>query len=138
MLFKQLNLNIIKINNKEKGFTLIEVMIAMAIFAIGILGVAKMQINAISGNAKAREYSEASAFAQGQIESLMSTSFDNIVLAGNSSTVNAGGYTVQTTILNQADLDGDLNNDIMNIEIRVFDPSGIERSLLTFLKAANI
>jgi len=122
-------------SSNDNGFTIIEVLIAMAIFAIGILAVATMQISSINGNAGARKYSEASSFAQGQIESLMSISFANIV---NSNSVNADGYRVQTTILNQSDLDLDGDNDIMNVEVTVFDPSGIERSRVTFLKAADI
>ena len=35
----------------EKGFTLVEALIALAIFSIGILGVASMQIIAINSNA---------------------------------------------------------------------------------------
>jgi prepilin-type N-terminal cleavage/methylation domain-containing protein len=132
---KQLIQNGIKLSNNDKGFTIIEVMIALVIFSFGILGLAKLQITAVNGNAKAREYSEASAFAQGQIESLMSTPFANIV---NSNPVNADGYRIQTTILSQTDLDADGDNDIMTIEVRVFDPSNVERGLLTFLKAADI
>ncbi len=138
MLIKQFIKNGIQLKSSDKGFTIFEVMIAMAIFAFGILGLVKMQITAVNGNANARQYSEASAFAQGQIESLMSVSFANIVLAGDNRVVNADGYTIQTKILSQADLDADGDNDIMTIEIRVFDPSNTERSLLTFLKAADI
>ena len=135
VLIKQFIQNGIQLKNSDKGFTIIEVMIALVIFAFGILGLAKLQILAVNGNANAREYSEASAFAQMQIESLMSIPFTNIV---NSNPVNADGYRIQTTILSQADLDADGDNDIMTIEVRVFDPSNTERSLLTFLKAADI
>ena len=138
----------VKQSCNNSAFTLIEVMIAMVIFAIGILGVAKMQLNAINGNAKARKYSEASAFAQEQIELLMANSFANIAATipvdpvpsdpdvYDSRSIN--GYNVRTKILNQADLDVDGNNDIMNIQVEVVDPSGIQRSLLTFSKVANL
>lgn len=53
------------------GFTLIEVMVAMVIFAVGILGVAKMQISAINGNAAALKITEKYAVASNQIERLM-------------------------------------------------------------------
>ena len=37
----------------QDGFTLIEVMIAVAVFAIGILSLSVMQTSAINGNASA-------------------------------------------------------------------------------------
>jgi prepilin-type N-terminal cleavage/methylation domain-containing protein len=59
-------------NHVPSGFTLIEVMIAMVIFSIGILGVAKMQISAINGNAAALKISEKFSLASNRIERLMS------------------------------------------------------------------
>ena len=55
----------------EQGFTLIEIMIALVIFSIGLLGIAIMQINAINGNASARMSTEAATHAQDQIERLL-------------------------------------------------------------------
>ena len=117
------------------GFTIIEILIAMAIFAIGILGVATMQLSAVNGNSSARKSSEASAFVQDRIELLMSVPFANIV---NSDQTNADGYRVLTTILSQSDLNADGTPDVMTIEVRVFDPSGAERGRVSFMKASNI
>jgi type IV pilus assembly protein PilV len=61
----------------EQGFTLIEVMIALVIFAIGILGVAIMQLNAINGNASARMSTETVTLAQDQIERLLGLPYDH-------------------------------------------------------------
>ena len=36
--------------NNERGFTIVEVMVAIAILSVGILGVASMQVSAIRGN----------------------------------------------------------------------------------------
>lgn len=117
------------------GFTLIEILIAMAIFSIGILGVATMQISSVNGNSNARKHLEASAFAQGQLESALLIPFNNVA---DSNVVNADGYRVQMTIQNQSDLDADGTNDAMRILVQVFDPSGVERSRISFLKAKNI
>jgi len=117
------------------GFTLIEILIAMAIFSIGILGVATMQISSVNGNSNARRHLEASAFAQGLIESTLSIPFNNVT---NSNIVNADGYRVQTTIQGQSDLDTDGTNDVMRILVQVFDPSGVERTRVSFLKSRNI
>ncbi|MDA8134315.1 MAG: prepilin-type N-terminal cleavage/methylation domain-containing protein [Desulfobacteraceae bacterium] len=121
--------------NGSAGFTLIEILIAMAIFSIGILGVATMQISSVNGNANARKHLEASAVAQGLIESTLSIPFNNVA---DSDIVNADGYRVQMTIQNQSDLDADGTNDAMRILVQVFDPSGVERSRISFLKARNI
>ncbi len=119
----------------SSGFTLIEVLIAMAIFSIGILAIATMQLSSVNSNGNARRFSEAAAFAQGQIELTLSIPFNNVV---NSNVLNADGYRTLTTIQNQSDLDGDATNDVMTILVQVFDPSGTERSRVTFLKARDI
>jgi len=60
-----------------KGFTIIEVLIALAIFSIGILAVAKMQISSVGYNTKSRVYTEAATAGAGQIEELLTLDFDD-------------------------------------------------------------
>lgn len=57
----------IKLKN-DSGFTLIEVLIAMGIFAIGFLAVGLMQINALNTTNSARRITEAMALAENQAE----------------------------------------------------------------------
>lgn len=52
----------------SNGFTLLEVLIALLIFMVGILGVASMQTASILGNGKADDTTEAAAFAQKKFE----------------------------------------------------------------------
>ncbi|MFP4039659.1 MAG: type IV pilus modification PilV family protein [Desulfosudaceae bacterium] len=60
----------------QNGFSLIEVMIAMAIFAIGILGISSMQTRATNSTSIARVSTEQSAYAVGQMEEWTGISFD--------------------------------------------------------------
>jgi len=53
------------------GFTLIEVLIALVVFAVGVLGLALMQLSAIKGNSIANRVSQASTLASDQIERIM-------------------------------------------------------------------
>jgi type IV pilus assembly protein PilV len=53
-----------------RGFTLLEVMITVVILAIGLLGLAGLQIVAIKGNSFGQQMTAASTFAQNQLETL--------------------------------------------------------------------
>jgi prepilin-type N-terminal cleavage/methylation domain-containing protein len=119
---------------QQAGYSIIEVMISLAIFAIGILGVATLQIIATNGNTNARKYSEASEIAQGQIEALMAMPYANVA---DEIVLTADGYTLQCVIVNQQDMDGDGDTDIMEVQVIVNDPCGKKRADLRFKKAAD-
>lgn len=55
----------------SRGFTLIEVLVAMAIFSIGILAVGSMQLAATKGSSSARLSTEAVTIAQDRAEILI-------------------------------------------------------------------
>jgi prepilin-type N-terminal cleavage/methylation domain-containing protein len=80
----------------NKGFTLVEVMIGMAIFVIGYLAVASMQMVAIKGNTGARKITEAASLAADRLETLMVLPYDNIDIESpnNVGSVIQGAYTV--------------------------------------------
>lgn len=67
-----------KINN-DKGFTIIEVMIVIGIFAIGILAVASMQVSAFQGNRSATLRTIAITLASERMENLISQDYGAIV-----------------------------------------------------------
>jgi len=87
-----------KSNYKERGFTLIEVLIALAIFSIGILGVGTMQLRSSSGNTSARIHTEASVWAQDRVETLMLLSYSDALLSTGAHNLNEGLYTVNWTV----------------------------------------
>ena len=99
----------------DHGFTIIEVLIAMAILSIGILGVAKLQLTSVNDNTRTRKYTEASTWGVSQIESIMTTAYDAPALAaGTPGTITQGIYTVTWTIT-----DSDPVPNVKKINMRV-------------------
>ena len=91
-----------KYNNshRDQGFTLIEVLIALAVFSIGILAVGSIQLRSTGGSTNARILTEASIWAQDRVETLMSCSYTDPnldlgnVAAGTQHTATAGNYNI--------------------------------------------
>ncbi|CAB1080639.1 hypothetical protein D1AOALGA4SA_8318 [Olavius algarvensis Delta 1 endosymbiont] len=65
-----------------RGFTLLEVLIAVSIFAIGILAIAGLQIRSVNLNSAARMQSEATTVAVDVMERLMSLPYEHPELDG--------------------------------------------------------
>ncbi len=61
----------------QKGFSLIEILIAMTILAIGLLALAGMQITAIQGNTFSSTTTDATTVAQDRLERLMALTYDD-------------------------------------------------------------
>lgn len=77
----------------RSGFSLIEVLIAVSIFTVGLLGVASMQISAIRGNAFSDHTTTALCLAEDRMEDLMSRDFDDGALDDTTLTNNDDLYS---------------------------------------------
>jgi type IV pilus assembly protein PilV len=76
------------ITGRSAGFTLLELLIAVTIFAVGLLTVAGMQVTAMQAGTTAQTQTVATALAQGVFEELMSLDadhpeFDSLIVAKN-------------------------------------------------------
>jgi len=71
------------IQKNERGFTLVEVMIALGILSFGVLAVASMQSSALLGTSRSNSVTIASNIATDRMERLMAIPFDNLAVLGS-------------------------------------------------------
>ncbi len=64
------------LQHTDKGFTLIEVMIAMLVFSFGMLALGSMQITSIQGNASARDFTQVASLGTDYISGLLHQDYD--------------------------------------------------------------
>lgn len=64
----------------NKGFTLVEVMIAIVVLCVGLLGVLSLQTTSTGDNSLARTITEASTFSSEQLETLLFTRYSSATL----------------------------------------------------------
>ena len=109
-----------KMQTDIKGFTLIEVLIGMVIFSVGILAVAALQVSSTKGNSSARRITEATALAESQIEALMQLSYDHADLnpANNPHEDIQDPYTINWNVT-EIDLDANGTDDSKAVIVTV-------------------
>lgn len=107
-----------EMQTQDKGFTLVEVLITLAILSIGILAVAAMQVNCIKGNSSARRITEATALVEDRVERLLELPFDHDDLdpALNPHNATQGSYTINWNV-SDTDINGDGTDDSKTVTV---------------------
>lgn len=141
-----------KIVKSEAGFSLIEILVALTIFAVGLLATAGMQITALQSNASAHKMTTINAAASGIMEEILTWSpsdprlvdvagnphawdFDPTATVNNTLTVSGGGnFTANYVVAANTPLSG-----VSTITLEVNAAGGIasrggNRRVLTCMK----
>ena len=131
-----------KKEKREKGVTLLEVMIAIVILTFGILAVATMQSTAIQGNLLGYRYTEAANLAQDRLEHLLTLPYTDTLWnegSGQSDPLTTpAGYTITYDVTN-LDIEGGTDNaKSLRVSVAVIVWAGsVSNSLTTISSRAT-
>jgi prepilin-type N-terminal cleavage/methylation domain-containing protein len=102
----------LKMKDNDHGFSLIEVLIAIAIFSIALFGISTMLISSTKSAAKARKITESSSLAADRIETLLATDYDDLV--SSPADIEEGAYSISWVVTDDAPI-----NNVKTIVVRV-------------------
>ena len=93
------------VKRNQNGFSLIELLIAMAILALAMLAAASMQFSSVRNNTRGNIVTQATMLAKGKMEELKSTRDLTTLTNGAQNGVNAAGqsggiYNLSWTVAN--------------------------------------
>ena len=121
----------------NKGFTLLELVVAILVFAVGIMGIAKMQSLSVMGNSYGMHLSQAVNIAQDKLEELQDLPFSSSTfgigtpsIAPYIKTVDGVGYTIQYNVKQVAALGA----REVEIEVQWADKGTNPTAKITFIK----
>jgi type IV pilus assembly protein PilV len=122
----------------EKGFTLLEVIVAISILTFGLLAVASMQMTAIRGNYNASNITEATTVAQDRLENLMGLLYSDPLLdPGNylsdPNPPSPPGYTITYVVLDTPP-NPMTNTRLIAVTVKWQDKGVQKQSVLTCVK----
>jgi type IV pilus assembly protein PilV len=82
-----------KHSKKSHGFTLVEVLVALTILIIGILGTLMLEVSSMKGNTSSRNMQAAIVLAEDFLEQTRNTSYTSIILNNGNHTNSELGTT---------------------------------------------
>lgn len=101
---------------KQKGFTLIEVVAGLIILAIGLLGIATMQITSTKGGYFSSNVTQATIFAQDKLEYLKNLSYSDSHLSNGLHNEGTISGTLFSRVVNVVE---DAGNSMKTITVTV-------------------
>ncbi|RLB28469.1 MAG: hypothetical protein DRH11_17290 [Deltaproteobacteria bacterium] len=120
---------------KEKGFTLLELIIAISILTVGLLAVGSMQTGAIVANSRAYQITESTNAAQVQLEELIRKPWGSTDLSvGAHSPVSVGRYSVSWNVSTVAGLP----NTLLITVTAQWTEKGVARSTVLTVARTNL
>jgi len=78
MTYRTSSQNSVDAKKASPGFTLIEVLIAIVVLSVGLLGMAALSVGIIRGNAVSKNLSTASTLAQDKIEEIWEQGYSDV------------------------------------------------------------
>jgi type IV pilus assembly protein PilV len=125
----------------QQGMTLVEVLVALTVFAVGLLAIASMQVTAIRANSSSNIQSTAVAAGQGVLEDLIARDKSDAVFAApgpNTGTIPVSVNDGSAALIYNANYTVTLDTpiaDLARIDVQVISSwDGTQRSTLSGLK----
>jgi Tfp pilus assembly protein PilV len=100
--------------NGHAGFTLIEAIIGLFVFTVGILAAASMQVGALHGNSTARSLTQGATIAANLVENLRPLDYmtDAALTQGIQGPIQNGNYTITYNVQRNALLQNTMRVDV--------------------------
>jgi len=120
-------------DRRDAGFTLIEMVFAVTILAVGVLAVASMQAASLRGTHHAYNVTEGTTWAQEKLEGLMTRSYSHSDMGAGTHTETQGDYTVTWVVTEDSPVD---NTKTIDVDVSWTASGGAEKvSSLDFIVA---
>ncbi len=116
----------------DSGFTLIEILIVILVFSIGMLGLSALQFSATQGNRGAYTLTEATVAASSQLEKLLSANYSDPILTPGNYTITTNTYSISYRITEP------VSNQIKNIALSITRTDDVVRTNRYNLIVTNI